>query len=104
MLEINPLIVTTDGQLKVLDAKVSFDDNALYRHPDIVALRDETEEDAKEIEASKYDLNYIALDGDDRLHGQRRRPGHGDDGHHQALRREPGQLPRRRRRRHARRR
>ncbi len=63
MLEINPLVVTKDGQLKVLDAKVSFDDNALYRHPDIVALRDETEEDAKEIEASKYDLNYVALDG-----------------------------------------
>jgi succinyl-CoA synthetase beta subunit len=47
----------------VLDAKVSFDGNALYRHPDVVALRDETEEDAKEIEASKYDLNYITLDG-----------------------------------------
>ena len=63
MLEINPLIVMTNGQLRVLDAKFSFDDNALYRHPDIVALRDETEEDAKEIEASKFDLNYIALDG-----------------------------------------
>jgi succinyl-CoA synthetase beta subunit len=63
MLEINPLVVTTSGQLKVLDAKVSFDDNALYRHPDIVGLRDESEEDAKEIEASKHDLNYVALDG-----------------------------------------
>jgi len=63
MLEINPLIVTTGGQIKVLDAKISFDSNALYRHPDVVALRDETEEDAKEIEASKYDLAYIALDG-----------------------------------------
>ena len=63
MLEVNPLIVTTGGRIKVLDAKVSFDDNALYRHPDIVALRDESEEDAKEIEASKYDLNYITLDG-----------------------------------------
>jgi succinyl-CoA synthetase beta subunit len=63
MLEINPLIVMTNGQLRVLDAKVSFDDNALYRHPDIAALRDETEEDTKEIEASKYDLNYITLDG-----------------------------------------
>ena len=63
MLEINPLIVMTNGQLRVLDAKVSFDDNALYRHPDIAALRDESEEDAKEIEASKYDLNYITLDG-----------------------------------------
>jgi succinyl-CoA synthetase beta subunit len=63
MLEINPLIVSKDGQLRCLDAKVSFDSNALYRHPEIVALRDETEEDAKEIEASKYDLAYIALDG-----------------------------------------
>jgi len=64
MLEINPLIVTKQGDLRVLDAKVSFDSNALYRHPDILALRDETEEDAKEIEASKYDLSYVALDGD----------------------------------------
>jgi len=63
MLEINPLIITTQGELRCLDAKVSFDSNALYRHPDIVALRDTTEEDAKEIEASKYDLAYIALDG-----------------------------------------
>jgi succinyl-CoA synthetase beta subunit len=63
MLEINPLVVTKQGQLRVLDAKVSFDDNALFRHPEIAALRDETEEDAKEIEASKYDLNYVALDG-----------------------------------------
>jgi succinyl-CoA synthetase beta subunit len=63
MLEINPLIITTDGQLKCLDAKVSFDSNALYRHPEVFALRDETEEDAKEIEASKYELAYIALDG-----------------------------------------
>jgi len=63
MLEINPLIVTNDGRLKVLDAKVSFDDNALARHPEIAALRDESEEDAKEIEASKHDLNYITLDG-----------------------------------------
>jgi succinyl-CoA synthetase beta subunit len=63
MLEINPLVVTSTGQLRVLDAKVSFDDNALYRHPDIVALRDESEEDAKEIEAARHDLNYVALDG-----------------------------------------
>ena len=63
MLEINPLIVTTQGQVKCLDAKVSFDSNSLYRHPELMALRDETEEDAKEIEASKYDLAYIALDG-----------------------------------------
>ncbi|KQQ12042.1 succinyl-CoA synthetase subunit beta [Methylobacterium sp. Leaf123] len=63
MLEINPLVLTGEGGLKCLDAKISFDSNALYRHPEIVALRDETEEDAKEIEASKYDLAYIALDG-----------------------------------------
>ncbi|WP_293678742.1 ADP-forming succinate--CoA ligase subunit beta [uncultured Phenylobacterium sp.] len=64
MLEINPLIVTEDEHLRVLDAKISFDSNALFRHKDVVALRDETEEDAKEIEASKYDLSYIALDGE----------------------------------------
>jgi succinyl-CoA synthetase beta subunit len=63
MLEVNPLIVTKDGMIKALDAKVNFDSNALFRHPEIVALRDESEEDAKEIEASKYDLAYIALDG-----------------------------------------
>jgi succinyl-CoA synthetase beta subunit len=63
MLEINPLIVSAEGELKCLDAKISFDDNALYRHPEIAALRDETEEDAKEIEAAKHDLNYIALSG-----------------------------------------
>jgi len=64
MLEINPLVVTKSGALICLDAKVTFDGNALYRHADIVKLRDPTEEDPKEIEASKYDLNYIALDGD----------------------------------------
>ena len=63
LLEINPLVVTEDGQLVCLDAKVAFDDNALYRHPDMAGLRDLSEEDEKEIEASKYDLNYIALDG-----------------------------------------
>ena len=64
LLEINPLVVTKDKKLICLDAKIGFDGNALFRHPDIAALRDETEEDAKEIEASKYDLNYIALDGE----------------------------------------
>ena len=63
MLEVNPLIVTKDAKIKCLDAKIGFDSNALFRHPEIVALRDETEEDAKEIEASKYELSYIALDG-----------------------------------------
>jgi succinyl-CoA synthetase beta subunit len=63
LLEINPLVVTKAGRLLCLDAKVGFDDNALYRHGDVVALRDLTEEDDKEIEASKHDLNYVALDG-----------------------------------------
>jgi succinyl-CoA synthetase beta subunit len=63
LLEVNPLVVTKDKKLICLDAKVGFDDNALFRHPEIAALRDVTEEDEKEIEASKYDLNYVALDG-----------------------------------------
>jgi succinyl-CoA synthetase beta subunit len=63
LLEINPLVVTKTGELICLDAKIGFDDNALYRHADIVALRDLTEEDPKEIEASRYDLNYVTLDG-----------------------------------------
>ena len=64
MLEINPLIVTKSNEIQVLDAKISFDGNALFRHPDLMAYRDESEEDAKELEASKYDLAYIALDGE----------------------------------------
>lgn len=63
LLEINPLIVTKADDIQVLDAKISFDDNALFRHPDIMLYRDETEEDTKELEASKHDLAYIALDG-----------------------------------------
>jgi succinyl-CoA synthetase beta subunit len=63
LLEVNPLIVMKDGRLRVLDAKVSFDGNALFRHPEILELRDKTEEDSKEIEASKWDLAYVALDG-----------------------------------------
>ncbi|MBI1253767.1 MAG: ADP-forming succinate--CoA ligase subunit beta [Hyphomonas sp.] len=63
MLEVNPLIVMKDGHLRVLDAKVSFDGNAIFRHPDVAALKDETEQDAKELEAAEWDLAYIALDG-----------------------------------------
>ena len=63
LLEVNPLIVMENGRLRVLDAKMSFDGNALFRHDDVRALRDESEEDAKEIEASKWDLAYVALDG-----------------------------------------
>ena len=64
MVEINPLVKTADGRILALDAKVSFDDNALYRHADLKALRDLTEEDPLEVEASKFGLNYIKLDGD----------------------------------------
>jgi succinyl-CoA synthetase beta subunit len=63
LLEINPLVVTKDGKLICLDGKMNFDGNALYRHPDIVAMRDEGEEDPMEIEASKHDLSYVKLDG-----------------------------------------
>jgi len=64
LVEVNPLIVTGDSRVIALDAKVNFDDNALFRHPEIVALRDLDEEDPAEVEASKFDLNYIQLDGD----------------------------------------
>ncbi len=63
IVEINPLVVTGAGEVVALDAKVSFDDNALYRHPELEALHDEAEEDPKELEAAKYSLNYVALDG-----------------------------------------
>jgi succinyl-CoA synthetase beta subunit len=64
MIEINPLVETAAGEMLVLDAKISFDSNALYRHPDVEALRDETEEDPMEVEAARHDLAYIKLDGD----------------------------------------
>jgi succinyl-CoA synthetase beta subunit len=63
IVEVNPLVVTKGGDVVALDAKVSFDDNALFRHPELEKLRDEGEEDPKELEAAKYNLNYVALDG-----------------------------------------
>lgn len=63
LVEINPLVVTKEGELIAIDAKINFDDNALFRHKDIVALRDITEEDPKEVKAAEYDLNYVSLDG-----------------------------------------
>ncbi|MGZ5020893.1 MAG: ADP-forming succinate--CoA ligase subunit beta [Chthoniobacterales bacterium] len=63
MVEVNPLVVTKEGEVLALDAKFNFDDNALYRHPEVAALRDISEEDPREVEASKHDLNYIGLDG-----------------------------------------
>ena len=99
LLEINPFIETEDGDLVALDCKMSFDDNALFRQGDIVELRDFDEEDPKEVEASGHGLNYIALDGERRVHRERRRPRDGDDGRDRAPRRAPGELPGRRRRR-----
>ena len=99
IVEINPLVVTQAGEVVALDAKMNFDDNALFRHKDIEELRDRTEEDPPELEASKYEPQLHQARRQHRLHGQRRRPGHGDDGHHQARRRRAGELPRRRRRR-----
>jgi succinyl-CoA synthetase beta subunit len=64
LVEINPLVLTKSGEVLAVDAKFNFDDNALYRHPEIVAMRDENEEDPREVEASKFSLNYIGLDGD----------------------------------------
>ena len=63
IVEINPLVITKADTVIALDAKISFDDNALFRHPELAKLRDEAEEDPKELEAEKYDLNYVALDG-----------------------------------------
>jgi succinyl-CoA synthetase beta subunit len=63
IVEINPLVVTSGGAIIALDAKISFDDNGLFRHPELEKLRDEGEEDPKELEAAKYNLNYVALDG-----------------------------------------
>ena len=63
LVEINPLVVTAGGELLALDAKLGFDDNALFRHPDVEALRDEDEEDPIELEAGKHSLNYVKLDG-----------------------------------------
>jgi succinyl-CoA synthetase beta subunit len=63
LLEINPLVLTRDGRVLCLDAKINFEDNALFRHPDVAKLRDEGEEDPKEVEAQKHELNYVALDG-----------------------------------------
>ena len=99
LLEINPLVVTKSGQVICLDAKINFDDNALYRHPDMQALRDPDEEDPTEREAAKYDLNYIKLDGSIGCMVNGAGPRHGDDGHHQALRLGARELPRCRRRR-----
>ena len=99
LLEINPFITTTDGRLFALDAKINFDDNALFRHADLRELRDITEEDPLEVEASKYSLNYIKLDGNVGCMVNGAGLGHGHHGHHQVRRRHAGELSRRGRRR-----
>ena len=100
--EINPLILTKDGRVIALDAKLNFDSNALFRHPEIVELRDLDEEDPAEVEASEFDLSYIQLDGNIGCLVNGAGTGDGDDGHDQALRRRAGQLSRRRWRCHGR--
>ncbi len=97
--EINPLLVTKSGDVLALDAKMNFDDNALFRHPDIKEMRDLAEEDPLEVEASKFGLNYIKLDGNVgcMVNGAGLAMAH--DGPGQARRRRARQLPRRRRRR-----
>ena len=102
MLEINPLVVTRDGNLVALDAKMSFDENALFRRPEISELRDKSQEDPRETFASDRGLVLCRPRRQYRLHHQRRRPRHGDDGHDQDRRRRTGELPRHRRRRFAR--
>jgi hypothetical protein len=99
LLEINPFITTTDGRLFALDAKLTFDDNALFRHPDIRELRDITEEDPLEVEASKVQPELHQARWQCGLHGERRGAGHGHDGYHQVRRRHARELPRRGRRR-----
>ena len=74
--------MTGAGEIVALDAKLSFDDNALYKHPNLAALRDEAEEDPKELEAARFDLNYVALDGVIGCMVNGAGPGHGHHGHH----------------------
>ena len=94
----NPLAETDEKLLIAADAKLNFDDNAEYRQRELFALRDHSQEDPREVAAGKLDLNYIGLDGYHRVHGQRRRAGDGDDGHHlRCTAAVSGELPRRRR-------
>ena len=92
LMEINPFITTADGSLMALDCKINFDDNAMFRHKDLKELSDLAEEDPLEVQASKFNLNYIKLDGNIALHGERRGAGHGDHGHHQLRGRISGEL------------
>ena len=95
LIEINPLVVTKSGQVIALDGKMAFDDNALFRHPEVAAMRDESEEDPAEVAAKDAGLNYIKLDGTIGCLVNGGRSGHGDHGHHQARWWGAGQLSRR---------
>ena len=97
--EINPFMLTKDGRVYALDAKISFDDNAMFRHKELVELRDLNEEDPLEVEASQVRPELHQAGWQRRLHGERRRSGDGDDGHHQVRGRQSGEFPRCRRRR-----
>ena len=97
--EINPFILTKDGKVYALDAKINFDDNALFRHKELIELRDLNEEDPLEVEASQVRPELHQARWHRGLHGERRRPGDGHHGHHQVRRRQPGEFPGRRRRR-----
>ena len=98
MVEINPLVVTEEGNVLALDCKMQVDDNALYRRPEVADMRDRSQEDPRETHAVDRGLSYVGLERRHRLHRQRRRPRHGDPRHDQAGRRRARQLPRHRRR------
>jgi len=93
MLEINPLFKTSDEKIIAVDCKMNLDDNSLMRHPELEAMRDISEKDPTEVEAGKYNLNFVKLDGNVGCIGQWRRTGHGLYGHDQAQRWRSGQLP-----------
>lgn len=92
LVEINPLVLTNEGKMIALDCKMTFDENALFRHPEYKELRDITEEDPLEVEASKYHLNYIKLDGNVGVYGQWSRSCNGDNGSDSAFRRKTREL------------
>jgi succinyl-CoA synthetase beta subunit len=94
LMEINPFITTKDDKLMALDCKINIDDNAMFRHKDLKELRDFAEEDPLEVEASKYALNYIKLDGSIACMVNGSRPGDGDNGHHSVRWRFGGEFPR----------
>ena len=100
LVEVNPLIVTADGDLLALDAKINIEDNALFRHKDLAAMRDDSQEDPMERKAARARAQLCVARRQYRLHGEWRGPCHGDHGPHSTARRQAGELPGRGRRRH----